>query len=252
MLLIRRGFFRLGIVYFDESVDDALSPDLVEFYHQPAPHPEVTSMARHTLQTDLRQPADAVFGAFEKDTRYEINRALARDGLTEEHWFRDSPLVMDAFHAEYAAFLREKALPAYRSNRLRLFAAGGRADVSRMCDCQGAVLCWHVYYRTEEHVRLLHSVSRLGAAAPAARQLIGRANRALHWRDMLRFQAEGIATYDWGGWYEGRDDPHRLQINKFKQEFGGKPVVYFDYVLPCTMRGRAFVLLRRIARREAA
>jgi len=78
------------------------------------------------------------------------------------------------------------------------------------------------------------------------RSLTGRANRLQHWRDMLRFKSSGVVSYDFGGWYEGREDQDRLRINSFKEEFGGQVLKAFNWIRPMTLRGRAYLYARLV------
>ena len=78
---------------------------------------------------------------------------------------------------------------------------------------------------------------------------MGRANRLLHWGDMLRFRELGVATYDLGGWYTEHRDEALLKINSFKEEFGGSVVHEWDAYRPTSPRGRAYLLTRDLMHR---
>ena len=79
----------------------------------------------------------------------------------------------------------------------------------------------------------------------AIRNRIGRANRLLHWQDMLHFKAGGISVYDFGGWYAGDSDLERLRINKFKEEFGGQIVKNHICERALTVKAKLFLRARR-------
>ena len=84
-------------------------------------------------------------------------------------------------------------------------------------------------YRAEGRARLFQSASSFRELdSSSMRSLTGRANRFQHWHDMLRFKEGGVVSYDFGGWYEGREDQERLRINSFKEEFGGQVVKAFN------------------------
>ena len=53
--------------------------------------------------------------------------------------------------------------------------------------------------------------------------IIGRANKRLHWEDWMYFKKLGISTYDWGGVFAYNSDNG---IDKFKEAFGGVPHDY--------------------------
>jgi hypothetical protein len=77
--------------------------------------------------------------------------------------------------------------------------------------------------------------------------MVGRANRYHHWQDIVKFKNLGIATYDLGGWYADTTDPAKININKFKEEFGGELVKHFNCRHGITTKGKLFLLLRKIA-----
>ena len=99
-------------------------------------------------------------------------------------------------------------------------------------------------------MRLVHSVSLFRDRDPAYRALVGRANRWLHWRDLLLFKAQGVKRYDWGGMFEDESGPGHAGINRFKRSFGGQRVRCWDCTLGVTLRGRAWLPLRDAWRRR--
>ena len=76
--------------------------------------------------------------------------------------------------------------------------------------------------------RLVHSASWFRAADKAQQAVNSRANRYLHWMDMLRLRELGFASYDLGGWYSGQEDVEKLNINRFKEGFGGRVVPQYN------------------------
>jgi len=77
-------------------------------------------------------------------------------------------------------------------------------------------------------VRLLHSASlyRLEEDDAEGRNLIGIANRYLHFEEMKYYKSLGKKIYDWGGAGMQEDVVH---ITEFKKSFGGTPVTYYDF-----------------------
>jgi hypothetical protein len=55
---------------------------------------------------------------------------------------------------------------------------------------------------------------------------------------MLRFKADGVRIYDFGGVYRGTEDREQMNIAQFKQSFGGHFADTYDAVLPLTAKGR--------------
>lgn len=94
-------------------------------------------------------------------------------------------------------------------------------------------LVFHSYLldRSIKRVRLFHSVSNLydNTLTPSQKQLIGRANRLLHYDDMLHFREQGILIYDFGGYAYQTNDKSLKGINNFKDSFGGTMVEESNY-----------------------
>ena len=84
------------------------------------------------------------------------------------------------------------------------------------------------------------------------RALVGRANRWLHWQDMLRFKRMGMKRYDWGGLFEDESVPERAGLNRFKKDFGGQPVRTYDCTVPVTIKGSIWLPLRNAWRSRTA
>ena len=94
---------------------------------------------------------------------------------------------------------------------------------------------------------LLHcSASLFRTQDQEHRALIARANRWLHWRSMLYFSEHGATHYDWGGLFEDESTPERVGINRFKKEFGGRPVRRFDCLVARSARGHLRLGIKRL------
>lgn len=129
-------------------------------------------------------------------------------------------------------------------------ARGGTVRFSRAL-YRGATVVWHVHAVTQEKATLLYSASQFRQLdVNEARAVIGRANRLLHWRDMLFFKAEGKSVYDFGGWYVGTENVELLRINRFKEGFGGVRTDQFNGFIALSWRGWLYLKLRQHFRRS--
>ena len=93
---------------------------------------------------------------------------------------------------------------------------------------------------------MLHSASLFRGKAAADRAVVGRANRWLHWRDMLEFKRRGLQRYDWGGMFEDESVPEQASINSFKREFGGAATRTYNCTVPLTFWGKADRTVRKL------
>jgi hypothetical protein len=237
MVLYQKSHLRLAEFFYDEREAET-RVDIVRYRFRTRPAEGCTSSDFHTLVCDLSLDPDALLGRMNEQTRHQIRRA-ARDGFRCEAYPRPDEWWVEQFVAAYDGFARAKGLPPANRERLLGLRAHGALDLSRMVSAEGRVLVWHAHIRTAGWMRLLHSASQFRGADKAEASLIGRANRLLHWLDMERCRAEGLAVYDFGGWYAGQTDEDKLRINRFKEGFGGEVVRQFNADRPNTWKGAA-------------
>ena len=114
----------------------------------------------------------------------------------------------------------------------------------------GEALVWHAYLTSGKAAWLQYTGSCFRNKENDYRALVGRANRWLHWKEMLQFKEMGLKRYDWGGLFEDESVPENAGINRFKKDFGGQQVRTYDCTLPVTIRGRLWLPLRDAWRRR--
>src|SRR5256885_12845011 len=141
---------------------------------------------------------------------------------------------LDEFQAFYDAFAAQKSVaPCYR--QWLLAACKARQLVLTSASRNGEALVWHAYLTSGKAAWLQYTGSCFRNKENDYRALVGRANRWLHWKEMLQFKEMGITRYDWGGVFEDESVPENAGINKFKKDFGGQQVRTYDYALPVTL-----------------
>jgi hypothetical protein len=242
MVVYEKGYLKVAEVFFDEREADTHA-DIVRYQFRAEPITGCRSADFHTLVCDLAEDPDALMGRIHKATRYEIRRA-EKESLACESAARPGDGWVTEFLDHYDRFAGSKHLKLANRTRIRALASHGALDLSRMRAAGGDILVWHAYIRTADRARLLHSASLFRSADKQEAAAIGRANRLLHWLDIQRFRAEGLAIYDFGGWYPGETDTEKLRINQFKQSFGGELVHQYNADRPVTWKGMAALQLR--------
>src|SRR5204863_238464 len=161
------------------------------------------------LVVRLNTEEDGLLAACGRNTRYKVQRA-AREGATsgpETDWAR--------FVTFYNAFAEWKGLRALDGTPL----AENDVVTVRKVTQGGVELVMHSYLvdRGIGRARLLHSASLLHSLTDtSARALVGRANRLLHYEDMLHFKRLGLRTYDFGGYAHGAVAGDLATISRFK------------------------------------
>ncbi|WP_374357630.1 hypothetical protein [Pseudoduganella danionis] len=204
---------------------------------------------KHTLLIDLTLTPAEWNAAFTKDTQYQVRRADSKDELSFTIETAPDAAAITAYADFYDSFAAQKGLPLCERLYLNQAAAAGVLHLT-WASQHGIQLVAHSYIVSQGRARLLHSASQYRASADGAhRSMIGRANRWLHFQDMQALKAAHCSVYDFGGWYAGQTDQQKLQINAFKQEFGGIVTREFDGIMPLTWRGRAYLWLKQLKQR---
>jgi hypothetical protein len=248
-----------GELWFDEKPPDtaglagvdvlvhrncpALPPNAWPYRGEPPDRP------LHSLQSDLIPAPEAIVARFDETCRRHVRRAERQDGLRHEVLGCASGGLAE-FAEFYDAFARQKGL--WLADRHWLGrAAEARQLVLSCASRDGERLVWHAHLCAGHTVQMTHSASLYRGMDDAQRSLVGRANRWLHWRDMLEFKSTGLRYYDWGGMFAPESTAEQAGINRFKRSFGGQPVIAWQYAAPVTIRGRLWLTIRGAWRRDA-
>jgi hypothetical protein len=251
MITYSRYGIRVGDIYYGAAEQSPpRGVDVIRHMQSPAEIEGASCTACHTLVVDLGRPEADLLQGFKRGTRYKIRLAMEKDGIQERFWSGAGGSALDRFMESYDRFALDKRLPRANRPKLRELASAAALALSSAEQADGEPIVWHAYVLAAERVRLLHSASSFRQHQDAqSRQRIGRANRYLHWRDMLHFKQAGILLLDMGGWYDGSEDAERLRINAFKEEFGGTLVKAFNTQTGITWKGKAAVRLARLIQR---
>lgn len=236
-----------GEVWYDEELPPHAGVDIVLYRQRQAPVAGARAAPFLSMVSELSPQEDEIFGQFGKDCRYKIRRADSKDGLRME--FGAPPEgELEAFCDFYDAFARQKSFAPCDRKWLAAARAAGRLALSA-ASRDGDILVRHAYFTDGKIAWLQYTASCFRGRDNDYRALVGRANRWLHWRDMLRFRRLGVTRYDWGGLFEDESTPERAGINRFKKDFGGEQVRRYDCVAPVTVKGRLYLPLRKAWRR---
>jgi len=177
--------------------------------------------------TKLIDISDDLFkDSFSKTTLYEIRRAKL-DAI-----MCDISNDIETYITFYNKFLVEKNLPGLLTiDELKRY---GDAFMIRMATLHAHplfVFHTYLYDSSIKRVRLLHSVSDIHGQSLTTEQkaLLSKANRLLHYEDMLYLKNIGCNTYDFGGYAYNTSDKSLIGINQFKDNFGGVLVEESNY-----------------------
>jgi hypothetical protein len=231
-----------GEVWYDEDLPRDPGVDIVLYRQRETPIAGARTAPLLSMVTDLSVAEDAIAERFGKDCRYKIRRAETKDGLQME-FITDPESRLDEFRAFFDAFARQKSFWPCDHHWL-LAACKARQLVLTSASQSGEALVWHAYLISGKAAWLQYTGSCFRNKENDYRALVGRANRWLHWKEMLRFKGMGIERYDWGGLFEDESVRENAGINRFKKDFGGEEVRTYDCTVPVTLRGRLWLPFR--------
>lgn len=247
MVLYERNNLKVAEVLFDEP-ERRDGADIIRYHFRTAPVQRGRVVEAYTLWIDLKQDGEAILGAMHSQTRYEIRRA-AKDDTRYEFYVNPTAETAREFYDFFDQFAAIKGLAPANRLRLNAMLQHGVLDLSRMLLPCGETLVWHAHVRGSDRVRLMHSASLFRAMDKETAKIVSRNNRLMHWLDIQRFRDESFPTFDFGGWYAGKEDEAKLKINAFKESFGGAVAPQFNADCAGTWRGAAALSIRSTYRK---
>lgn len=245
MIVVRQGIVTVVECWFGEQPSSGA--DVASHRQSPTPIPGVKCTTFNTLLIDLTKDSEDLLAAMKKDTRNCIRRADSKDNLTYEWDDNPSPEKLEEFSQFYDDFARSKDIPLVGGRNLPGYLKAGRLALSRILTESGDTIVWHAVQASEKRIRdIVRASTHREAPDGETRQMMGRANRYLTWRDLLKGQEIGKTEYDVGGWYPGTEDQSLLRVNAFKEEFGGARVEEYDGVEALTPKGKLYLGVRHL------
>lgn len=176
-----------------------------------------------TFVNDLLKSVDSLCGEISKNCLYEIKRAK-REGynvlVLSGGEILEQERLLRRVANQHSHMFKQKGLKAKDEYPTMYAAAQANMLTVSVCNTvEGKECVYHAYITGEGRARLLHSISLYRDANNSEeRNAIGRANRLLHFEDMVWFKGHGYSMYDWGGYSAGK----LRGIDEFKASFGGR------------------------------
>jgi Acetyltransferase (GNAT) domain len=243
VVAFRRRGLTIGEAYFDASAGDAPGlgrVDLLRIVGAFSPPSERGSRKRHTLVIDLAESDDRLLEQMAKDTRSKIRRATERDSVEVTAATQPTEAEVQEFGDFYDRFAEAQSVSPVFRPRLHALARQGNLVLTRAAREDGEVLVRHAYVAARGRGYMLYSGSLLAESDDSAvRNLIGRANRYLHWHDIRVFKQRGFELYDFGGLDVEERNPKTAGIARFKRGFGGEVRPVYSATRARSLRGAA-------------
>lgn len=174
-----------------------------------------------TIENDISITGEAILAGFSKTVQVEVKQA-EKYGIACS--FTNNVSLFATFYNQFAV---NRKIDVTSERRLQEMLPFLKITVASQ---NGIMLAAHSYLTDEQKgiVRLMHAASQR-LVPEGDKQLSGRANKLLHYFDMLQFKQQGYTVYDFGGYAKDTTDIGLQGINKFKLSFGGKVVECKNY-----------------------
>ncbi|SHF28273.1 hypothetical protein SAMN05444392_11345 [Seinonella peptonophila] len=179
-----------------------------------------------TLQIDIKQSEKNLYSNLNRNTRYNIKRAK-REQLKFEISTQPTEEEIDDFSVLYNRFAKKKGIAPCNINKLRALRKKNLLMISYVKDQNNQILCSHVSSTNDDRAYLIYSCSIRLFVDPSQKNKIGRANKYLHWMEMLYFKQSGCSIYDFSGLSLEVDNVELQKIDQFKRRFGGTEVMEY-------------------------
>lgn len=245
----KKFIFKINDIYGTENDNNGMAKADVHCYFQQSHYIDVSKkMSLHkmskTLCIDLNQSEENLRKDMNRTTRYQINKA-GRDDLTIQHIKNPTKEDVAQFIRFFNPFAVKKGIEKSRTDKIDSLQEKNQLIISCVYHRNGEKLTSHLYIVSSGRVTMLYSASARLANNEIQPIEIGRANRYLHWHDILFFREKGYLVYDFLGLSMDENDEEQQNINKFKKGFGGREEYHFQSYVPQTLKGKVMILLLR-------
>lgn len=218
----------------DEMLKDG---DIVRYYDAFIPFGKIVRKGK-TIVNNLEDDEEQLFSHFSKSCKYKINRA-PREGVTctiiESKDITDKQI--EEFVDYFIAFHESKGLPnedRQQSIEDMITLRNQNNIVLAYAEVNQKIIVYHTHLIDANRAFLRESASLFRVEEDISHNVVGMANRYLHYEEMKYFKSIGKSVYDWGGAGEGEAVK---SITEFKETFGGEKIPVYDCVKVRTVKG---------------
>lgn len=204
-----------------------------------------------TLCINLKKSIEQLRKELNKSTRYQINKA-ERDELTTQVISDPQVEDIEGFKAFFNPYAMEKGIELFQDNRIKGMLHSGMLIITNVFHKNGQKLAGHLYIVDGKRANMFYSCSVRFTSTEIPKNEVGRANRYLHWHDILFFKNENYQVYDFYGISVDEENIDQQNINQFKKSFGGEEVIEYRRFIPQTLKGNLLILLLKIKWRKQA
>lgn len=234
--------------FYDRSIinDGYKRADIHAYFQQPAPVKTKKRFAIHRralhLCIDLRKSEEALMKEMSKKTSYKIRRAL-RDDVVVSYVCHPDVHAVKEFARFYDAFAEAKGIESCKQEKLMALIEKDMLTITYVKYLDGRTLAASVTITNKNTAIGLFNASGRFLHQDISGQVISRANRYLHWCEILHFKNLGYETFNMMGLTLDKENTDMSKISEFKRSFGGEDRVIYQSFIPQTFLGITLIWL---------
>ncbi|WP_053365158.1 peptidoglycan bridge formation glycyltransferase FemA/FemB family protein [Bacillus sp. FJAT-27245] len=246
----KKQLFEINEIYGPSEESTAHpSADMFAYFQQNAPvapsHWNAIHKQALTLCIDLKKSEEQLKSELNKSTRYQINKA-GRDELAVQIIDDPGKGDLETFKLFFNPYAKEKGIEPFQDERIESIQAKGMVTITYVYHKNGQRLAGHLYFADGARARMFYSCSERFADNGVPKNEIGRANRYLHWMDILYFKKKNYEVYDFFGLSLDERNSDQQNINQFKKSFGGEEIIEYRSFIPKSLKGNLLILLLKL------
>lgn len=234
-----------------EETPKAVDVDVIQLRAQQSPARTGQTKEFLTLQSDLTKSEEELYSLIQKNYRYEIRRALGKEHYSIK---RLDPVTQDLyswFLDAHTKFAKKKGFSPLNKSIFDAYYTSNRLVISCICFPGDVVLSSHAFVTADRFLRYVAGMPVVEVGANGiTNAVVGMANKALFWDDILYFKRHGYVVFDWGGIFQKpANSAEKIGINSFKKGFGGQPKLLYDNIVPFSNKGKVYVFMRKVLKK---
>lgn len=169
----------------------------------------------HTAYIDLNQSMEEIMAGIKTKVRNEIRRGEKEGCVVESNYDYES------FIPFYNDFCESKGISDLRISGVHTLTKYNKIIITQVKN-NDVILAMHATLidNNDKSATLMYSCSKR-LCENVNRNLIGWANRYLHYKEFEIFKEMGLRKYEWNGVCINPNQPERMLIGQFKLGFGG-------------------------------
>ncbi len=199
---------------------------------------------QYTVFLNLDKDEDVIFKGFQSSAKHHINQCIKKDNPIIEFIENPDQKLIEEFLVKFKEFAEdkdsdimrsviggvEKGVNLWKKHKILVFSSIYSSDYPNY-----KIYHAHQINPDNKSVRMMCSISSFRHLEPEVKNMIGRLNRLLHYKDFLKFKELGYKTYDMGGVSIQPDSGECNSISRFKMTLLDtmKKYYYVDFVSDC-------------------